>query len=59
MRRAQRVCEVTRDIDLWLAAVDLNDALTAYFQSHNRLYDAAREVGMTNEQWRSVLRGAS
>jgi hypothetical protein len=59
MGRAQRVCEVTRDTDLWLAAVDLNDALTAYFRSNVRVYNAAREVGITDETWRAIKDGTT
>jgi hypothetical protein len=39
------------------SGVGLNDALTAFFQSNKRVYNAAREVGFTDEQWRAIKRG--
>ena len=32
----------------------LNDALTNYFRSDTRLYRAAQEVGITDEQWHAI-----
>jgi hypothetical protein len=35
------------DTEHWVAAVALNDALTAYYDSDRRIYFAAREIGIT------------
>ncbi len=59
LTRAQRVCEVTRDTEHWLAVVALSDAVTAYYASDNRVYNAAQSVGITDEQWRTIKHGES
>ena len=60
LERAQRLCEALGgDTEHWLAVVALNDALTAYWTSDKRVYLAAREVGLTDEQWRAIKRGDS
>ena len=40
-----------------LPAVALNDALTAYYDSDRRIYLAARDVGITYEQWQAIKHG--
>ena len=40
-----------------LPAVALNDALTAYYDSNRRIYLAARDVGITYEQWQAIKHG--
>jgi hypothetical protein len=59
LAEAQRMCAATGDGELWSAAVGLNDALTAYRCTDSRVYHAAREVGITDEQWRAIKRGDS
>ncbi|BBY60323.1 hypothetical protein [Mycolicibacterium sarraceniae] len=54
LERAQRICEATGDAAHWVAAVTLNDALTDYYASDYRLYQAASEVGITDEQWHAI-----
>ena len=39
--------------------VALNDALTMYRCTDSRVYHAAREVGITDDQWRAIKRGHS
>lgn len=56
---AQRVCADTGDTELWLAAVALNDALTDYHTNDSRVYFAARDVGITDAQWRTVKHGSA
>ncbi|GAB4621005.1 hypothetical protein MOKP38_45470 [Mycobacterium avium subsp. hominissuis] len=45
------------DTEHWLAAVALNDALTAYYESDSRIYNAAKSAGFTDEQWRTIKHG--
>lgn len=59
MEMAQRVCAATGDTELWTATEDLNTAFTAYFRSNRRVYDAAREVGITDQQWRAIKDGTA
>jgi hypothetical protein len=59
LAEAQRMCAATGDGELWSAAVGLNDALTAYRCTDSRVYHAAREVGITDDQWRAIKRGDS
>jgi hypothetical protein len=56
---AERVSKATGDTEHWLAAVALNDALTDYFRTDTRLYKAAQEVGITDEQWHAIKYGAT
>jgi hypothetical protein len=44
---------------LQLAAKSLADALVEFRTEFVKVRTAAREVGMTDEQWAAVLRGAS
>jgi hypothetical protein len=39
--------------DRWVA----NDALTDYYRSDSRIYQAAQEVGLTDEQWWAIKNG--
>jgi hypothetical protein len=58
LERAQRVCEaIGGDTEHWLAAVSLNDALTEYYRSDLRIYRAALESGLTDQQWCAIKRG--
>ncbi|MGB5794536.1 MAG: hypothetical protein WBH51_01945 [Mycolicibacter algericus] len=57
LERAQRVCEATGDGGHWAAAVSLNDAVTAYYESDQRIYRAALDSGISREQWSAVKRG--
>ncbi|WP_162938382.1 hypothetical protein [Mycobacterium kyogaense] len=50
---------MTRDTEHWLAVVALSDAVTAYYASDNRVYNAAQSVGITDEQWRTIKHGES
>ena len=54
---AQRLCTEFGDTEHWLALVDLNDALSAYYRSDKRVYLAARKVGITDDPWRAIKRG--
>lgn len=58
LTRAQRICEATGDTEHWLAVVTLNDALSEYYKSDSRVYNAALSVGLTDEQWRAMKHGA-
>jgi hypothetical protein len=55
--RARRICEATGDYGHWATAVALNDALTTYRESDTRIYQAASEVGITDEQWWAIKYG--
>src|SRR5690625_2858674 len=57
LERAQRVCEATGDGSHWAAAVALNDALTDYYKSDQRMHRAAMESGFSRKQWAAVKRG--
>jgi hypothetical protein len=57
LERAQRACAAIGDGEHWAAAVALNDALTALRLSDSRVSHAAREVGITNEQWQAIKSG--
>lgn len=57
LERAQRLCEATKDTEHWLAAVALNDALTEFYRSDRRIYEAAREVGVSDQQWHALKHG--
>ena len=59
LAEAQRMCAVTGEGELWSAVVALNDALTTYRCTDSRVYHAAREVGITDDQWRAIKRGDS
>lgn len=59
LERSQRLSQATGDTEHWLAVVALNDAMTAYFQSDRRLYRAACQVGITDEQWNAIKNGAT
>jgi hypothetical protein len=37
----------------------LNDTLTEYYRSDLRIYRAALGVGITDEQWNAIKRGAA
>jgi hypothetical protein len=57
--RAQRVCQTLGQdgADYWSSAVALSDALTEYYRSELRIYQAARSVGITEQQWHAIKRG--
>lgn len=57
MENAENVCRVTGDTELWAAAVALNDALTEHRAQFGRVIKAAREAGITDEQWPAIKRG--
>jgi hypothetical protein len=58
LEQAQRLCQpLGGDTEHWPAVVALNDALSAYYRSDPRIYRAAREVGITDEQWQAIKRG--
>lgn len=57
--KARRITEATRDTAVWVAAVAFNDAFTAYQADYRRVYHAARDVGITDEQWREMANGAA
>jgi hypothetical protein len=57
LTEAQRLCAELGDGEHWAAAVGLNDAMTTYRDSDNRVYRAARDVGITDEQFRFIKRG--
>jgi hypothetical protein len=57
LANAQRVCAATGDGEHWAAAVALSDALTALRVSDRRVYRAARDIGLTDEQWRAIKHG--
>lgn len=58
LERAERLCQaIGGDIEHWLAAVVLNDALTEYYRSDGRIYRAALGVGITGDQWHAIKRG--
>lgn len=57
--QAKRVCEFTGDSQHWLHAIELGESLDAYRKSDQRAYQAAREVGMTSEQWKTIKFGAT
>ena len=42
---------------LALAAATLNDALSDYYRSDSRVYNEAREIGITDEEWRAIKHG--
>jgi hypothetical protein len=54
---AENVCAATGDGQHWAAVVALSDALTAYRESDNRVYRAARDTGLNDEQWHAIKRG--
>lgn len=54
LTKARRIAEATGDTALWIAAVALNDSLTDYKTNDTRVYLAARDVGITGEQWREM-----
>lgn len=58
LARAQRVCAATGDGEHWSLAVALNDALTQYRLNETRMYHAARDVGISNDRWDAIKRGA-
>ena len=51
------MCEATGDTEHWVAIVSLNDALTEYFRSDSRVYNAALGAGISNDQWRVIKHG--
>lgn len=59
LRRTERVCNALgSNGELWAAAVAVNDALTEYRRLHAEVREAARSVGITNEQWKAICFGA-
>jgi hypothetical protein len=59
MEQAKRLCEFTSDRGHWLRAVEIGEAVNAYRRSDRQIYQAARDVGITAEQWRSIKFGAT
>jgi hypothetical protein len=61
--KAQRICEALGagglTSDLWTEAVALSDCWTRYLELDRRLYRAAVEVGITDEQWTAIKDGTS
>jgi hypothetical protein len=43
--------------EMWAEAVALSDGWTRHLELDRRLYLAASEVGITDEQWRSIKEG--
>ncbi len=54
MTERKRNLRPVRDVT---APVAMNDALTAYQASDQRIYSAAREVGISDEEWFAVKCG--
>lgn len=60
MRKAQRICEAIGPspvtAELWSTAVALSDTRTELARLEFKVYEAARSVGITDEQWNSIRR---
>jgi hypothetical protein len=60
--RAERICraigiESEKTTELWVTAVELNDALCRYQSVERELREAASSVGIADEQWQDIRRG--
>lgn len=60
---AQRVCSAVgpspATAELWASVVELSDAMSRYLAADSQLQEAARSVGMTDEQWQAIKEGRS
>jgi len=61
MVRAQRVCDAVGPSagtgELWAAVVEMSDAWTRFQMLDKKIYDAAREAGITSDQWMAIKLG--
>lgn len=57
LEAAQRICEAVGAPALWAEAVCVSDAWASYHRELDRVREAARGVGITDEQWEAIKRG--
>lgn len=60
-RKVKRVCEALGSSpatdELWSSAVAMSEALSRYLAADAELQDAARSVGLSDEQWQAIKEG--
>lgn len=55
LEKAESVCKSVGAPELWGAVVTLSDAVSTYVAELQRVREAARSVGLTDDQWASII----
>jgi hypothetical protein len=58
MNQAHRITTATGNGQVWADAVALNDAFSTYVQTESMTYKSARNLGISNEEWRELQCGS-